>query len=78
MADETTLAEMMDSPEDVKLVVRNLLRKISALELRCDDQQAQLDEIDKYQRPIRWIFNKIAAGAGLAVAAGVLAWFGLE
>ena len=78
MVDETTLAEMMDSPEDVKLVVRNILRKVSALEARCEDQQGQLDEIDRFQKPLRWIFNKIAAGAGLAVAAGVLAWFGFD
>ena len=78
MADETTLAEMMDSPDDVKLVVRNLLHKISALELKCDDQQGQIDQIEAYVKPIRWIFNKVIAGLGLAVAAAILAWFGMD
>ncbi len=78
MADDDTIIEMMDSPEDVKVVVGSISRKVSALEYKSEDQQGQIDEINTFQKPLRWIFNKIAMGLGLAIAAGVLAWFGLE
>ena len=71
MADETVIIKMMDSPEDVKLQVGNLSRKVSVLEEKVED-------IESVQKPIRWIFNKVAAGMGLAVAAAILAWLGLD
>ena len=78
MADDDTIIEMMDSPEDVKVVVGSISRKVSALEHKSEDQQGQIDEINTFQKPLRWIFNKIAMGLGLAIAAGVLAWFGID
>ena len=78
MGDDTIIVEMMDSPEDVKLVIRSVSKRVTALELRCDDQQDQIEEINKINKPVRWIFNKVAAGMGLAVAAAILAWLGLD
>ena len=78
MGDETILADMMDSPEDIKRVVRSLLHKISALEARCDDQQAEIDENKRITAPLRWIFNKVMVGVGLVIVASILAWLGMD
>jgi len=78
MGDDTVMVEMMDSPEDVKLVIRSLSKKVTALELRCDDQQIVINENAAALKPLRWIFNKVMAGLGFAVVAAILAWLGME
>ena len=74
---DDTVLQMMNSDEDVKIVVASLVGKVKALEARCDAQQAEIDENKRITAPLRWLFNKVMAGVGLALVAGVLAWLGI-
>ena len=78
MGDDTIMVELMDSPEDVKLVIRSLSHRVTALELRCDDQQTEIDENKRITAPLRWIFNKVMVGVGLVIVASILAWLGMD
>lgn len=62
--DSPTILDFLDSPEDYQKIVRSLVCKVSELEER-------QDEHDRAMRPLRWIFSKLSAGLGTAIAGAV-------
>lgn len=74
---DSTLVEMINSPEDMKIALGSLVRRVNALEARCDDQQTEIDENKRITAPLRWLFNKLMAGVGAAIVLAVLAYLGL-
>lgn len=76
--DDPTLLQVIDfdDPEQLKTIVRSLMSRIDKLEATTADQQEQIDKLDQFQKPMRWVFNKVAIGVGLAIVGSILAWLG--
>ncbi len=76
--DDNTMVKVLNNPDDARAIVLNsLVVKIKDLKTELAVTNARIDDLERFQKPMRWIFNKIAAGIGLAIAAGVIGWLGL-
>ena len=57
---DPTILGFLTSPADYEMAVHKLIRDV--------DELKKKDEInERYRRPMRWLFSKVAAGVGTAI-----------
>lgn len=78
MGTDDTMIRIMENPEEAdKLLLISHVAKIKELRVDLEGAKDRITELERFQNPARWIFNKVAAGIGLAIAAATLGWLNL-
>ncbi len=65
--DDPTIIQMANGPDEFKIVLASHEARIKELEGKVADNNAVL-------RPVRWVFNRVIAGLGSAVALIAAVW----